>query len=57
MSTNNLQQGTNNFKVRAKDEFDNWGAVSVKTCLIDTIPPGASHITAAGAVDTDHNFL
>ena len=57
MSTNNLQQGTNIFKVRAKDEFDNWGAVSVKTCLIDTIPPGASHITAAGAVDTDHNFL
>ena len=50
MAVNHLQQGTNVFKVRAKDQFNNWGAISSKTILVDSIPPGANAITSLGAV-------
>ena len=50
MAVNHLQQGTNVFKVRAKDQFDNWGAISSKTILVDSIPPGANAISSLGAV-------
>ena len=56
MSVNTLQQGTHTFKVRAKDNFNNWGNSSTRVIKIDSIPPGVNHIQGNGTVTTDNYF-
>lgn len=46
-----LKDGTNVFKMKAKDQFDHWSSVTELTMLVDTTPPGSS---SAGSVG-NHN--
>ena len=56
MSVNNLQQGTHIFKIKAVDEFDNWGQISSHQIKVDSIAPGVTKITTNGVQDDEHAY-